>query len=382
MTNNYRLLILDDDVSWQNQHGKHFESRGFEYFRTSWAKEAIELCSTIRDIRYAIIDEVLSVSDEAQPVGTAVIRRIREEREKERLPPIRFVLVTEVVTSSSTLSDGAQLADRADQPDLYIVPKDTICQDKNLAYGKIEKFFKEKILLEESTKLQAIFEPQAVQHDMGFIRQASIYCQSICQVIIEEPGGATYGTGFLIAPDLVLTSYHVVFNGHKDIETNFLSVRLRFNYFNYINKKDGEMEQVFQLDKTQPIVQFSTTENLDYALLKVEDKIRNARLLYLPYDLKSPIKNTGLYMLHHPEGEPMKISIHNNGIKDISKNRIQYVAESRCGSSGAPCFNDQWKVIAIHRSESSQGLTLRQEGVAFHAIYTEIRENLNSEDVV
>jgi len=55
---------------------------------------------------------------------------------------------------------------------------------------------------------------------------------------------------------------------------------------------------------------------------------------------------------------------------------VQYVSRTAPGSSGAPCFDDDWKVVALHHAVRSKMFGVIGEGILMSAIYGAIREFL------
>ena len=53
-------------------------------------------------------------------------------------------------------------------------------------------------------------------------------------------------------------------------------------------------------------------------------------------------------IIQHPSGQEKQISIRENQIINMAPDRLFYKSDTAQGSSGAPVFNDQWQVIALH----------------------------------
>lgn len=53
-------------------------------------------------------------------------------------------------------------------------------------------------------------------------------------------------------------------------------------------------------------------------------------------------------IIQHPRGQEKQIAIRENQIIDMAPDRLFYKSDTAQGSSGAPVFNDQWQVIALH----------------------------------
>jgi V8-like Glu-specific endopeptidase len=235
--------------------------------------------------------------------------------------------------------------------------------------------------------LQGLFstKPTSMQ-DVGTLKAALKRTSAVCRV---EIGGSRFGTGFLIGPDLVLTNYHVInLEGQEteqQMKDNALQARLRFGY---ISAERGEEArgQVFKLDGQNPILKWSPIAQLDFALLRVQESIREAQEIEpVEYSLQAPPLGTTLNMIQHPEGQTMKLALSGNGVtwKSDDSRLIQYVTPAAAGSSGSPCFNDEWNVVAIHHAEETQrfaGLfdagTVR-EGILFGKIHEQIKEYLS-----
>ena len=234
---------------------------------------------------------------------------------------------------------------------------------------------------EEDIQLQSFFQPQPNWYDVGFLKQAIEQTKSVCR--IEIPTQGIKATGVLIANQLVLSNYHV-FDPDRtgNIQTNALNAVLSFGRFS--SEGEGETEgKSFQLDPVNPIKESSPTSKLDYVLLKVENRIIQAQ------DIKSAkwrndsslTPKMGINILQHPEGDSMKLSISTDGITaiDSENGKVQYINQTAEGSSGSPCFDDYWNLIALHHAERTKyaGSIKRREGILFSSIYSEIKSYLS-----
>jgi hypothetical protein len=226
----------------------------------------------------------------------------------------------------------------------------------------------------EQVQLQSWLIPEPDFQDVGFLKRAIERAASVCRV--EFPHHTRRGTGFLIAPDLVLTNYHVLKDeSGEDLETNARSAVLLFGKITAEPGKEAE-GQGFRLVEDQPVVSASPVEQLDYALLRVETGIQSAQgIAPAPFSLQIPARGDALHILQHPEGRALQLAVSGNGVEYIAEERglVQYSTRAAGGSSGSPCFSDHWEVVAIHHAQRSKGFGIVREGILFTSIHELIK---------
>jgi len=200
-----------------------------------------------------------------------------------------------------------------------------------------------------------------------------------CQVCRIEVAG-TCGTGFLVAPDAVMTNYHVVADLLKSGSTrSSREVSITFDY-----KVIGEVEvnrgttvslaADWHIDSS-PYSKFDSKpdpkggdpsdEELDYALLRLGRAIggeaigeksgpgdeRRGWIKVTEPNYAYP-ENDPVFILQHPEGRPLKLALDSESIIALNGNgtRVRYKTNTEPGSSGSPCFNQEWELMAIHHA--------------------------------
>lgn len=229
----------------------------------------------------------------------------------------------------------------------------------------------------DQTELQGLFRPEPDFLDVGFLMQAIQHATSVCR--IEIPNQGILGTGFLIASNLVLTNYHVFNSEVTETQINPSDITLRFGCFTSTTGNETQ-GQTFKLVSNRPILQSSPTNKLDYVLLQVEESIKQATDI-TPANCEFenlPGKGMALNILQHPEGASMKIAMSSNAIANIFPDTglMQYVTKTSPGSSGSPCFNENWKVVALHHAQRATHFGSIREGILLSSIYQEIRQHL------
>ena len=172
-----------------------------------------------------------------------------------------------------------------------------------------------------------------------------------------------YGTGFLVAPSLLMTNNHVL----PDLDTAE-QVVAEFNYEIDPDDLTGTV-MAYRLD---PRALFLTDQQLDYTLVAVQPGL----------DGTSPAEQFGwnrllaqqgkivigepVNVVGHPMGRPKEIAIRNNSLQNQLDDFLHYVTDTEPGNSGSPVFNDQWEVVALHHSgvprSDAEGNWLKSDG--------------------
>ncbi len=222
--------------------------------------------------------------------------------------------------------------------------------------------------------------------DVGpWIDRLAMMRMAVCR-IEPQPERDTiegYGTGFLVAPDVVMTNYHVAsaFWERKDRAER---VRLRFDYESAVpgdsaargtehklattgRQSSGHAEES---DKRPWQVSFSGEDliGLDFALLRLaqpagDDLVRSAKRGFLKLTSRRFSSTDPIIILQHPAAEPMKLSF-GAVEKADPPSHVEYKVNTEGGSSGSPCLTQDLKVTAIHH----MGLADKNRGVTHEAI--------------
>lgn len=199
----------------------------------------------------------------------------------------------------------------------------------------------------EELELQGFRRRKPELWDVAFLSRGIDQAASVCRIEIEGQGAI--GTGFLVSRDLLLTNYHVFEDG--GLTENLSQWRLNFGRMTSAIGTETT-GQTFRLADSS-IMHSSSTDKLDYVLLRVESAILETKAIRpVDYIQKSPQKGTGIHVLQHPDGEAMKIVFGTNGITGVCEDYglIQYISQTSTGSSGSPCFNDDWQLVALHHA--------------------------------
>jgi endonuclease G, mitochondrial len=180
-----------------------------------------------------------------------------------------------------------------------------------------------------------------------FVQQMLGAIRSTGRVVIRSSAGVLgYGTGFLVAPGILLTNNHVI-----PTEERAGLAMIEFNYEERFGGIVSE-EVAFAL---KPEIFFATDQKLDFTFVAVDaQSTRNTHAIeefgYLPLNrmLGKVAKGEPVNIVQHPSGERKRIAIRENKITSLTEHHIQYTADTAPGSSGAPVLSDFWEVVALH----------------------------------
>lgn len=202
-------------------------------------------------------------------------------------------------------------------------------------------------------------------YEIDWIEKAWAASKAVC--CIELPNGDK-GTGFLLKGGYLLTNNHV-------IPEQLSNARIAFNY-----KKDGE---ITYRELESDVFYYSPEEELDYTLVKVKGDISEWGYLQIE-DWEEPQKGNLCNIIQHPEGTTKKIAAPDEIIKiDNDNNKLYYKVDTKEGSSGSPVFNQDWKVIGLHRASTDLPKaddTEQKQGANVGTLITAIIEHLKKQD--
>ena len=228
---------------------------------------------------------------------------------------------------------------------------------------------------EDDLQLQSWLKPPPDFFDVGFLKRGIERASGICRIELKD---GRSGTGFLVAPDLLLTNYHVFkLSPADDLQNNIAEATFRFGALTAAGGDEAKGNAV-KAASAEP-VSSSPVAQLDYVLLRLDPAVKKIEgIAVLPFTLNKPAVKSGLNILQHPEGKALMIALSANGVTDVLEDAglFQYVTNARGGSSGSPCFDDDWNVVGIHHAERSKVFGAIREGILFGHVHKAVSQFL------
>ncbi|MFH8683392.1 trypsin-like peptidase domain-containing protein [Streptomyces lydicus] len=205
---------------------------------------------------------------------------------------------------------------------------------------------------------------------IGFLRGGELAGGAVARIKVPpyqggaplQPNGFPHaGTGWLIAPDLLITNHHVVnaragtgtgrpMADEEDLRLQAEHTTVRFDF-------DTDEVETAEVTVGELV---AADAALDYAVLRLAAGPARPVLRLAERPL---VVTRGDYVavniIQHPGGQPKRVALRNNLVYEADENDVRYFTDTRGGSSGSPVLTDDWKVVALHRG------TRRVENVQF-----------------
>ena len=199
---------------------------------------------------------------------------------------------------------------------------------------------------------------------IAFLSQGVHVSRAVAYIGVHAGIERWSGTGFMISPSLLLTCHHVI--PAPDL---LPGVIVRFNYEENFT---GEAQKLKEYHPKHGGIFYSNAD-LDFALVELarDPEDGNPGEIWGALTLKALRVKRGdrVNIIQHPAGQPKQISIQNNFVEYVDDALVQYVTSTLPGSSGAPVFNDNWSIVALHhaggniREPSTKRTYFRNEGM-------------------
>lgn len=186
--------------------------------------------------------------------------------------------------------------------------------------------------------------------------------------LVFSDGTRAYGTGFLIQPNLLLTSYHNLVDAERGKVTSVVAE------FDYEEDYIGVPLAVSGLIET-----IGGDTRHDWGTIRLARPVdRQPISLGSPYDVHV---DDLLIIIQHPLGAQKKFGLEGRAVRFVDGEVVQYVTDTQKGSSGSPVFNSRMHVIALHQAEAEHVRTVngreetywRNQGVRITQVQAALR---------
>ena len=182
-----------------------------------------------------------------------------------------------------------------------------------------------------------------------FVKRAVAAAAAVGRIVTRDTHRG-FGTGFLIAPGILMTNHHVLRSAQ---EARNASVQFMFELEIDSRETPGH---VFALE---PDRLFHADADLDMAIVAVAPVAIDGAALELCGQL--PLigaegkirKGQPVNIVQHPLGGRKQIVFRESRLSALPQaddHVAHYTGDTQPGSSGSPVFSDRWEVVALHHS--------------------------------
>lgn len=233
-----------------------------------------------------------------------------------------------------------------------------------------------------------------------------------------EDGGkpVAVGTAFLVAPELVLTNFHVVEQVRRR-GVDLKACRVRFDHRVLPDGKTLNAGRTVSFAPSSAVVDESPVspldteplpgsdpapDHLDYALVRLAEAIGELPLgpesvtegpprgwITVPAEPAAPadaspapgvMPGSPLWIMQHPSGAPLKLAFAEAGVESVNGNgtRVRHRVNTLPGSSGSPCFDRELRVVAMHHYGEKHAAPRFNQAVPITAIRDRLHANGHS----
>lgn len=238
--------------------------------------------------------------------------------------------------------------------------------------AEVSRNIVENVKLPDEVNLEYLLGANNLKQ-LSWIQKGLIASKSVCRILTPNNG---LGSGFLIAPNLLMTNNHVIPDENVAAGS--------FAEFNYEQDAAGNLLPTVRYKLDAGRFHTSPEEKLDYTIVGVAPDAEKPPLekwgrLALNADA-DPVPSEHVVIIQHPNGGLKQIVLTANQVVRLWEHRLQYTTDTLPGSSGSPVFNDQWQVIAIHHAGgdlkvNAQGVKrFVNEGILMSAIRADAGE--------
>jgi hypothetical protein len=166
---------------------------------------------------------------------------------------------------------------------------------------------------------------------------------AVCKLEVGINNLNKQGTGFRIGPDMLLTNWHVL---HRTADgTRATVVTAEFGY-----EEDGQGAALGATVVPCAVSSILGDKGDDWAVIRVAQPLKDEWPVIKLSEAVAPVLESAAYIIQHPSGARKRLGFVRNQISHVTDQVVHYLTDTKDGSSGAPVFNADGRLIALHHS--------------------------------
>ena len=186
--------------------------------------------------------------------------------------------------------------------------------------------------------LELILDESAMLLPFHFLRTGDRLGRAVVK-LLRADGAA--GTGFLVAPGILLTNHHVL----PDSAAAALAVALA----NFEAAPPGSAPGRPASVPLDPDSLFVTNAELDFTFCGVRG-LDFLGSIALDRSSRNVAAAETVNIIQHPRGRPKEVALRDNRVVKVDGVVVHYECSTEPGSSGSPVFNNRWEPVALHHA--------------------------------
>jgi len=186
--------------------------------------------------------------------------------------------------------------------------------------------------------LELILDATSTLLPFHFLRTGDRLGRAVVKLLRSD--GAS-GSGFLVAPGILLTNHHVL----PDAATAGVAIALA----NYEVAPPGSAPGRPASVPLDPETLFVTNAELDFTFCGVRG-LDFLGSVALDRNSRNVAALETVNIIQHPRGRPKEVALRDNRVVKVDSVVMHYACSTEPGSSGSPVFNNQWEPVALHHA--------------------------------
>ena len=187
-------------------------------------------------------------------------------------------------------------------------------------------------------RLELILDSSSSLLPFHFLRTGDRLGRAVVK-LLRSDGAA--GTGFLVAPGILLTNHHVL----PDAATASLTIVLA----NFEAAAPGTSPGRTASVPLDPDALFVANAELDFAFCGVRG-LDFLGSIALDRNSRNVAPSETVNIIQHPRGRPKEVALRDNRVVRADGVVVHYSCSTEPGSSGSPVFNNRWEPVALHHA--------------------------------
>lgn len=175
------------------------------------------------------------------------------------------------------------------------------------------------------------------------LQRLAAVASGVCKLTVTLPGVTKYGTAFRITDKWLLTNWHILHDTNTGQRATAVAAEFAYD-------DDGKGGLIAAVPVGCDPSKIVTSKADDWAVIPATDPLRPEWVTLPLAAAVAPVKGGAAYIIQHPAGERKRIGFVRNQISDFNDRVVHYLTDTQEGSSGAPVFDDQGRLIAIHHA--------------------------------